>query len=1235
MTTHKVGALDVGEYARYLTSSRDEERVLAARVVDQRGDYYLTPGGGTAESLGVWWGRGAEALGLAGREVERAEMIRVWEGRDPATGDLLVRRGPTGEHVAAVDCTFSAPKSVSVVWAICPDEGHRAALEAAQTRATEAALGHLERSCEVMRRRIGGNIRHEASGGLVVSRFRHHTSRVTKEQQERGYGADPQLHDHCVVANLALRQEGQEAANGRWGAIDSRELMLIQVEAGALYRAQLGAEVRKLGYDIDLVGDAWEIRGIAQELISEFSSREREVKAAIDRFTQEHGRAPREDERRSLVVLSRGGKDPNPFGDRVQWPQRAAHVEAERAVSPGGPTAWEVIGQAQGRPGATVRPELEAMAAGAVHDLTQGDRQITGPSAVVDERELRKWVARAQQAAVAWGQTSTPVADFDPVLGRVHQAPELVRLDERHWTTRDHLATERFVVDAMKARSRTGGYALAPKVIEEHIASARVPLDPEQAAAVRALCDRRGAALVVAEAGTGKGEVARVAAQAHRASGRRVVAVATAGETAQRLGKEIEADDARSLNSLIHAVRTGHLQLGASDLVVVDEASQIETRGRWDRLLIAAGDAKLVAIGDPRQFSAIEAGGLLPVLEREIGAAHLTRVYRAREEWMRDAWGAIRQGHGRQALAEFDRRGLVHIAPRRADAREAMVDAWDRDRQGRPIGEHLLVTDTTNREVDRLNALAQQRRFDAGELGAPVAEISHTDPQREGYVRTELLHVGDRVRVVDRAIPLGPGRDRLENGARATVVGATGGDVVLEVGGSLVRITAPDQEVLRLGYAQHAFGAQGVTVDRVYGLMGGWSTDRESGYVSVSRCRERAELFADADTLGVATTRPVAGEEGLRDPAREPLSEDEWHTAALEVLSARYEHSRPQVAALEVLARELETAGVAAAHAEAPAVRSNAHAMASTRQREYITALGGGLPDGASWVEASMTIDRLRGEPEGIHAARLLHGDRVPADQVVETIDLVATQRERLERAAEHQPEPADRDQSAGVVYRMPAGRELETEPPELAATSTVEQAAGALEPDAAPRAGHEAEEPGNLDRGQVEAGLLGDRDGPVSTSDEPATANRPAAELPVPAEPSLELGRDRREAAVSGGAESEDPATEAITPRADVEAAPMAEPERKQGPEEPARGTERPVDAALSALEQREAEETVRKLAAERARGLDEEPSREPRRSYRELVDDAQERALEQQQERERQMEMDREMDMGMDLGM
>ena len=92
MTVHKVGGGDAGGYADYLAS---------APVASRRGDYYLGREGEYASSPGRWHGRGAEALDLAG-DVTRAELMAVWEGRDPRTGAIEVLRSGTGEHVAAV-----------------------------------------------------------------------------------------------------------------------------------------------------------------------------------------------------------------------------------------------------------------------------------------------------------------------------------------------------------------------------------------------------------------------------------------------------------------------------------------------------------------------------------------------------------------------------------------------------------------------------------------------------------------------------------------------------------------------------------------------------------------------------------------------------------------------------------------------------------------------------------------------------------------------------------------------------------------------------------------------------------------------------------------------------------------------------------------------------------------------------------------------------------------------------
>src|SRR5512140_559914 len=94
-------------------------------------DYYLS----TDEQPGVWWGHAAAELGLIG-ESSREDFHAVMAGRHPRSGEPLGRR-LRSDGVRGFDLTFSAPKSVSVLAAMCGGgvervvvDGHDAAVAA-------------------------------------------------------------------------------------------------------------------------------------------------------------------------------------------------------------------------------------------------------------------------------------------------------------------------------------------------------------------------------------------------------------------------------------------------------------------------------------------------------------------------------------------------------------------------------------------------------------------------------------------------------------------------------------------------------------------------------------------------------------------------------------------------------------------------------------------------------------------------------------------------------------------------------------------------------------------------------------------------------------------------------------------------------------------------------------------------------------------------------------------------
>ena len=100
------------------------------------------------------------------------------------------RRGTGGgireRKVKAFDLTFSAPKSVSLLWAFATPATARAVRDA-HDEAVDVALGFLEERAAVARRQVDGVRTRVATDGWAVARFVHRTSRE----------GDPQLHTHC------------------------------------------------------------------------------------------------------------------------------------------------------------------------------------------------------------------------------------------------------------------------------------------------------------------------------------------------------------------------------------------------------------------------------------------------------------------------------------------------------------------------------------------------------------------------------------------------------------------------------------------------------------------------------------------------------------------------------------------------------------------------------------------------------------------------------------------------------------------------------------------------------------------------------------------------------------------------------------------------------------------------------------------------------------------------------
>ena len=181
----------------------------------------------------AWVGEGAAALGLSG-PVDSDTFTAILEGKVPG-GRQLGRRDRDGNihHRPGRDVTLSAPKSVSLMALI----GDDARITAAHGKAVGRTLAWIEANTVETRMQDpanGGMIR---AGGqkMVTATFRHDTSR----------NLDPQLHTHCVIANMV------QGEDGKWRTMVDDGLYRGKMAIGAIYRAELAQGLSGLGYRIE------------------------------------------------------------------------------------------------------------------------------------------------------------------------------------------------------------------------------------------------------------------------------------------------------------------------------------------------------------------------------------------------------------------------------------------------------------------------------------------------------------------------------------------------------------------------------------------------------------------------------------------------------------------------------------------------------------------------------------------------------------------------------------------------------------------------------------------------------------------------------------------------------------------------------------------------------------------------------------------------------------------------
>jgi conjugative relaxase-like TrwC/TraI family protein len=807
-------------------------------------DYYAT---GEIRP-GEWIGAGAERLGLKA-EVTRDQFCALCENQNPETGERLTQRQlKEGQRRVFYDFTCSAPKSVSVL-AVTMDDDR---LVTAHEEAARLAFRELE-TFAATRVRKRGNQKGRITGNLAAAGFTHTSSRAL----------DPQLHTHFTVFNATFDKEER-----CWKALEARGMYDAIRYGTAVYRNELAKRVQQIGYRIAPAKHGFQIDGVSDEVLKRFSKRAQQRDAVVRELEQMLGRKLSNNAISLAVHQSRAEKIKGISTAEVRERQLAQLVPEEQ----------QSLQTLRASARSTRLPRIALMEN---QVLNHAVAHVFERKSVVPEHELLNVALSHRLGAV----------DLSHLKAALKHSTDLVRT-ERGFSTKGIVATELDLIQTVNAGCDSvaplhPGYRPADWLGEDQRrAICHVLRTSDRITGLRGL------------AGTGKTTALReLVAACKEASVEPLFCAPTAAAT-DVLRKE--GFEAVTLQSLLLTKSA----LSARQLVVLDEAGAV---GMDDmkRLFDLARDARIVLSGDTGQHASVARGDALRILENhsDFQSGQLTRIRRQRKVEYRRAVELAAQKNTNEAFAQLERMGALTELPGNQLHDTAAQSYVKTLKQNQSV---LLVAPTWN-EIEAVTEKVRAALKTSGRLAGDEKEfqvfdsLSWTEAQKQDarqyrpgmairfhrgkgdFAKDEtiaVVAVENNALKVQRAdgsedvFPLGAGSACFDVGEKRKLKMAAGDKLLLQanwqkkfVNGELVEVKAiqgdsvlladgrmipSDYRTFTHGYAVTSHAAQGKTVDEVLLVASSRSLpaiNQEQFYVSISRGRERCQIFTDDTEL--------------------------------------------------------------------------------------------------------------------------------------------------------------------------------------------------------------------------------------------------------------------------------------------------------------------------------------------------------------------------------------------------
>ncbi len=829
-----------------IIASRNAKEYFAQSL--KREDYYSQG----QEVSGDWNGMAAERLGLSGK-VTQADFESLCDNKIPGKDERLTQRNKTNRTVG-YDFNFHCPKSVSVVYEFTKDERILNAFKSSVNQTMREIESEIK--TRVRKNKADEN---RKTGNMVWAEFVHFTARPVNGVP------DPHLHAHCYTFNTTY-----DEMEKKWKAGQFRDLKGDAPYFEAAFHARFAKQLAEIGYHIERTAKGWELAGVPQRVLDEFSKRTEQV----------------EQKAKELGITSAKGKDGLAALTRERKQKQFTKPELNELWNDRISVDERTTIQNNLCNHVSELPKISAMKA-----MDFAMQHCYERASIVTDKELLRHALR-------FGVGDVEVAQIKRQLLR----DELIKetMDGRQWlTSKAVLAEEKRLIDFVadgKGKFKPLG-SVKYKFQNEKLS------DEQRNAVLHVLKSTDKVTAIRGGAGTGKTTMMKEAVAALESNGQKIFTFAPSAEASRGvLRSEAGFSNAETVEALLQNPKLQSQVRG--QVIWIDEAGLLSVR-TLARVADLALNCRIILSGDTAQHRAVERGDALRLLEQHanLQAAELTQIRRQKADSHKAMVADLRAGHLEIAFKRLDTLGMLREMD--ADQRhEALATDYVAAVKAR---KSALIISPTHAEGERVTREIRARLKAAKKLavddrefiqlknlqwtGAQRADVRNYQPGQVVQFHQNIsgFQRGDRVTVKNRdassvmvegqdgrtaslpldmvarfqvyesrQIALAAGdwiritqngftqdKHRLNNGDLKQVKGFTkDGDIKLSNGW----VISKDYGNLTHGYCLTSYGSQSKGVDCVFLSEGSESfraADREQFYVSVSRFKEALTIYTD------------------------------------------------------------------------------------------------------------------------------------------------------------------------------------------------------------------------------------------------------------------------------------------------------------------------------------------------------------------------------------------------------